>query len=90
VACIELLVLSQWVNIEVELWLRKDGLLTASKLQFGAMPTHVQEREDTGMSEWDRFGRTEYVRLAMEEEGDEITDADGGPDVWAAQGFDMS
>jgi serine/threonine-protein phosphatase 2A regulatory subunit B'' len=50
----------------------------------------LQEREDTGLTEWDRFGRTEYVRLAMEEEGDEVTDADGGPDVWAAQGFDMS
>lgn len=57
------------------------------------MPTAtplLQEREDTGLTEWDRFGRTEYVRLAMEEEGDEVTDADGGPDVWAAQGFDMS
>jgi serine/threonine-protein phosphatase 2A regulatory subunit B'' len=49
-----------------------------------------QEREDAGSTEWDRFGRTEYVRLAMEEEGDEVTDADGGPDVWAAQGFDMT
>lgn len=49
-----------------------------------------QEREDAGLTEWDRFGRTEYVRLAMEEEGDEVTDAEGGPDVWAAQGFDVS
>lgn len=30
------------------------------------------------------------MRLAMEEEGDEVTDAEGGPDVWAAQGFDVS
>lgn len=54
------------------------------------MLSDLQEREDAGLTEWDRFGRTEYVRLAMEEEGDEVTDVEGGPDVWAAQGFDMS
>jgi len=30
-----------------------------------------QEREDPLLTEWDRFARAEYVRLAMEEEGDE-------------------
>lgn len=29
-----------------------------------------QEREDMAVSEWDRFARQEYVRLAMEEEGE--------------------
>lgn len=29
-----------------------------------------QEREEAALSEWDRFARTEYVRLAMEEEGE--------------------
>ncbi|KAK9833451.1 hypothetical protein WJX81_006419 [Elliptochloris bilobata] len=29
-----------------------------------------QEREDAGLSDWDRFARAEYVRLALEEEGD--------------------
>ena len=31
----------------------------------------MQEREDASLSEWDRFSRTEYVRLAMEEEGED-------------------
>ena len=31
---------------------------------------HLQEREDAGLSDWDRFARAEYVRLALEEEGD--------------------
>ena len=35
----------------------------------------VQEREDPTLTEWDRFARAEYVRLAMEEEGDEIEEA---------------
>uniref|UniRef100_A0A061RTI5 Protein phosphatase 2 (Formerly 2A), regulatory subunit B n=1 Tax=Tetraselmis sp. GSL018 TaxID=582737 RepID=A0A061RTI5_9CHLO len=37
-----------------------------------------QEREDPTLTEWDRFARTEYVRLAMEEEGEES----GGGAVW--------
>ncbi len=32
----------------------------------------AQEREDPTLTEWDRFARTEYVRLAMEEEGEDI------------------
>ena len=31
----------------------------------------LQEREESGLSEWDRFARTEYVRLAVEEDGDD-------------------
>jgi hypothetical protein len=31
----------------------------------------AQEREESGLSEWDRFARAEYVRLAVEEEGDD-------------------
>eukprot|EP00884_Botryococcus_braunii_P021339 jgi/Botrbrau1/788/Bobra.0181s0041.2 len=30
-----------------------------------------QEREDPHLTDWDRFARTEYVKLAMEEEGEE-------------------
>eukprot|EP00951_Prasinocladus_malaysianus_P004417 scaffold31007_cov36-Prasinocladus_malaysianus.AAC.1 len=37
-----------------------------------------QEREDPHLTEWDRFARAEYVRLAMEEEGEEA----GGAGVW--------
>jgi len=31
-----------------------------------------QEREDAHMTEWDRFARTEYIRLSNEEEGEEL------------------
>ena len=31
----------------------------------------VQEKEDAHLTEWDRFARGEYVRLAMEEEGED-------------------
>lgn len=42
----------------------------------------MQEREDGYLTEWDRFARTEYVRLAMEEAAEDV-DADGsGTDVW--------
>ena len=41
----------------------------------------TQEREDPTLTEWDRFARTEYVRLAMEEEGEDI-EQDSGVDVW--------
>lgn len=36
-----------------------------------------QEREDGHLTEWDRFARAEYVRLSMEEEGDD----GGGTDM---------
>ncbi|PRW20415.1 serine threonine phosphatase 2A regulatory subunit B beta-like isoform B [Chlorella sorokiniana] len=35
-----------------------------------------QERED-GLTEWDRFARTEYLRLAMEEDAENDTASDG-------------
>lgn len=40
-----------------------------------------QEREDAAMgaTEWDRFARTEYVRLAVEEEAVDADDDDGMP-----------
>ncbi|KAK3269386.1 hypothetical protein CYMTET_22170 [Cymbomonas tetramitiformis] len=36
-----------------------------------------QEREDPHLTEWDRFARVEYVRLSMEEEGED----NGGQEV---------
>ena len=44
----------------------------------------LQEREDAHLTEWDRFARTEYVRLAMEEEGEDIETDTGNNsgDVW--------
>lgn len=43
----------------------------------------MQEREDGYLTEWDRFARTEYVRLAMEETAEDIEpDAGGSSDVW--------
>ncbi len=44
------------------------------------VPLHVppcaQERED-GLTDWDRFARTEYLRLAMEEDADNDAASDG-------------
>lgn len=34
------------------------------------MSPFIQERDDAGLTEWDRFAKTEYIRLAMEEEGE--------------------
>lgn len=39
-----------------------------------------QEREDPSLSEWDRFARREYIRLAMEEDGEDASNGSG--DVW--------
>ncbi|XP_058770756.1 serine/threonine protein phosphatase 2A regulatory subunit B''beta-like [Vicia villosa] len=39
-----------------------------------------QEREDPNMTEWDRFAHREYVRLSMEEDGEDMSNASG--DVW--------
>jgi len=45
-----------------------------------------QEKEDPHLTEWDRFARTEYVRLAMEEEGEEIeAEGSGSADVWESE-----
>ena len=32
----------------------------------------LQEREDPTLTDWDRFARAEYVRLAMEEETEDM------------------
>ena len=32
-----------------------------------------QEREDGHLTEWDRFARTEYIRLSNEEEGEDVS-----------------
>lgn len=39
-----------------------------------------QEREDPKMTEWDRFAHREYIRLSMEEDGEDMSNASG--DVW--------
>ena len=41
----------------------------------------VQEREDANLSDWDRFARTEYIRLAMEEEGED-GEPESSTDLW--------
>ncbi|DBA83424.1 hypothetical protein WJX79_010649 [Trebouxia sp. C0005] len=40
-----------------------------------------QEREDASLSDWDRFARTEYIRLAMEEEGEDA-EPESSTDLW--------
>lgn len=32
-----------------------------------------QEREDPTLTEWDRFAHTEYIRLSMEEDGEDVS-----------------
>jgi len=44
----------------------------------------MQEREDPSLSDWDRFARAEYVRLAMEEEG-EFRGSDNQNELWVQQ-----
>lgn len=39
-----------------------------------------QERENPTLTEWDRFARREYIRLSMEEDVDDASNASG--DVW--------
>ncbi|AQK60177.1 Serine/threonine protein phosphatase 2A regulatory subunit B''alpha [Zea mays] len=39
-----------------------------------------QMREEPSLTDWDRFARREYVRLAMEEDGEDASNASG--DVW--------
>lgn len=41
----------------------------------------MQEREDASLSDWDRFARTEYIRLAMEEEGEDA-EPESSTDLW--------
>ena len=55
------------------------------KIVFDYTASHsqlsVQEREDANLSDWDRFARTEYIRLAMEEEGEEA-EPESSTDLW--------
>ncbi|KAJ7568956.1 hypothetical protein O6H91_01G054500 [Diphasiastrum complanatum] len=39
-----------------------------------------QEREDPSLTEWDRFARQEYIRLSMEEDGEDASN--GSAEVW--------
>ncbi|KAG1359735.1 Serine/threonine protein phosphatase 2A regulatory subunit B''beta [Cocos nucifera] len=39
-----------------------------------------QEREDPTLTEWDRFAHREYIRLSMEEDGEDVSNGSG--DVW--------
>ena len=48
----------------------------------------VQEREDPTLTDWDRFARAEYVRLAMEEEG-EFRASDGQNEIWVQQNLEV-
>ena len=50
---------------------------------------HMQEREDPTLTDWDRFARAEYVRLAMEEEG-EFRASDGQNEIWVQQNLEVS
>ena len=51
----------------------------------GCGAPRVQEREDAALSDWDRFARTEYVRLALEEEGEgDLTDFPSENEVFAS------
>jgi hypothetical protein len=40
----------------------------------------TQEREDPSLTEWDRFAHTEYIRLSMEEDGEDASN--GSADVY--------
>lgn len=40
---------------------------------YGCTNAIVQEREDVHLTEWDRFARTEYIRLSNEEEGEDAS-----------------
>jgi serine/threonine-protein phosphatase 2A regulatory subunit B'' len=40
----------------------------------------VQEREEPTLTEWDRFAHTEYIRLSMEEDGEDASN--GSAEVW--------
>lgn len=42
-----------------------------------------QEREEVGVSEWDRFARNEYMRLSMEDEA-ETDGAEATASAWTA------
>ncbi|BBN11704.1 serine/threonine-protein phosphatase 2A regulatory subunit B'' [Marchantia polymorpha subsp. ruderalis] len=39
-----------------------------------------QEREDPSLTEWDRFAHQEYIRLSMEEDGEDASN--GSAEVW--------
>lgn len=39
-----------------------------------------QEREDPTLTDWDRFAHREYIRLSMEEDGEDASN--GSIEVW--------
>lgn len=39
-----------------------------------------QEREEPSLTEWDRFAHMEYIRLSMEEDGEDASN--GSAEVW--------
>ena len=39
-----------------------------------------QERENPALTDWDRFAHREYIRLSMEEDGEDVSN--GSIEVW--------
>ena len=50
-------------------WAQPPPFSAAFNRRFAPRFPRLQERED-GLTEWDRFARTEYLRLAMEEDAE--------------------
>ena len=55
---------------------------------YASYERNVQEREDPTLTDWDRFARAEYVRLAMEEEG-EFRASDNQNEIWVSQNLEV-
>ena len=61
----------------------RDALLRAAPHSDVHVRMGVQEQEEAGLTEWERWARLEYIRLATEEEHDDIG-METGDDVWGA------
>ena len=68
------------IRAETDIWILKRDIPTGHELS-SSYPSlwnlTVQEKEDAHLTEWDRFARTEYIRLAMEEEGEDARTENG-------------
>lgn len=52
----------------------------AIELDLSFFHCFFQERENPTLTEWDRFAHREYIRLSMEEDGEDASIGSG--DVW--------
>lgn len=68
-------------------WSRPEAPALRRASHIPPRPTN-QEREEAGVSDWDRFARQEYMRLAVEDDAD-VDSVDAAAAAWGGSALEV-